>query len=196
MKSGIVDRHLARAVRRRQSRQHIQGRARRNDVVIGAVENERRGVEDRGGGQRGVHQVGDAPYRIDPGFLDDQGVAAQRQQHFDIVGRLALQAAAADAQPRCGVGRHPQCGALVERHDGAAPHRRRDQNDAVGGIGRLGPGRHQYATAHTFAHRVDRQAGISRPGGGENIAEIAGQFLPARPDAGFGRGAEAALVVG
>ncbi len=94
------------------------------------------------------------------------------------------------------MGGYPQGGGLVARHGGAAPHRRRHQDDAVGGERRLGPRRHQHAAAHAVAQRVHRHAGIGGAGGGEEVAEVRSHCRGAGPLAGLRRRAEAALVIG
>jgi len=146
---------------------------------------------------RFVHQIDQTINRIGAGLLDHIGIARQRPQHGNIIGRLDLQAAAGNDQPRRQMRGQEQSGAVGHRHVGPGPHRRRRQNDAIKLHGRwLRHRRQDHRPAHAFAQRIKRHAGMARPHQSGKIRKILAHRFAARPQAWIGPAPETALVIG
>ena len=65
---------------------------------MSAVHDQQRRAQPRGRGECCVHQVDQAPDRVDARLLDHQRVAPQRAQHRDVVRSLDMEALAGQCQ--------------------------------------------------------------------------------------------------
>ena len=177
--------------------QHGVGRFLGHQIVVLAVEHERRHRHALGGDERLVHQIDEAVDAVDARVLDGQRVLRQRQQHLAVVRRPDAEAAAAGRRPRHDVGAEPQ-GCAVERiHRSPAPHRGRDEHGAVDRrrvVARHQ--RHDHRRPHALADEIERRFRVLGTDQAGDRGEVGDHGLGAGPQAGVLGRAEAALVVG
>ena len=149
-----------------------------------------------------VHQIDEAVERVDPRIFDDQLVAPELFQHFDIVGRRAVETLPRHMEKRDGVGEELEADALPDRHDPAPPDGG-GREDITVGFRRPRPLAHRGQDdggPHAFAQDIEGTVRMRcRPGAGGGTCRrtlVAGHARHARPEAAIRRRTEAPLIVG